>query len=693
MSWNVIPMPGVRADSLGGYLSALGVLCAVTHHTEWNIRGSWRYGHFVLQSEAASFNKESLQAWLLSSWQPVKFEKWWGDVQSGSKDDPNAVARARAQEPDDRVDELDMVMVQSRRRVFNDLLGTGGNVGKRNLPKVWKECRSLCKNTNADAWLDQTLFGNDSVELPELKSAGTWFVSSNKTFNSGQDWYREGRLSPWSFLLAMEGVRLLRGGVHRRHGARITGKAVFPFMCRPAAPPTNGQIAHGKSEFWAPLWNKLATLVEVEELFRGGLAEVGGRPASAPHEFAVAALGAGVDSGIVAFAPFELRQTTSAQVFEAIPRDQIRIERSEGVRRCADLILPLIRSGWLDRLPREPRDAKQRGRFVGLRGPVEAGIVRVSERPNDEEAWRVLLLLLAHTQQKIDRNRTLREQCIPLPQLPEQWFDMAWPDAPVELQIARAIASINQRPSASLEAESDSGSPIITNMFGVEAAGPRAYKFPAARPARAVWHYARPLQSLISVLQRRLIDADELAAAPLHAAAPCCSELVARFLYSPPDIDDELLVRWIPALSLLSWKRRLSGDGSKEWSPHPLYSLIRPILDPDDIEIDRRPLFPLDHHDARRPHTASARKLVNLILQGDIDQAVQLARRRYLAAGWRTFDPPAGELWIDRERLAAALLIPMNTQSLSRRLREDWILSSKSKYGKEDHAYSRPYER
>ncbi len=277
MTWNIVLLPGIRVDSLGGYLSALGMLRAAMQNNDWNdVRGFWRNRHFALQSQATSFDDGSLRCWILKNWQPARFEKWWSDDQEASKKDCNAVARARAREPDERVDELDMVMVQSRHRVFNDLLGTGGNIGKRNLTKVWKECCARRNNSNAGAWLDQTLLGNDSVELPELKSAGTWFVSSNKTFNSGQDWYREGRLSPWSFLLAMEGVRLLQGGVHRRYGTRIVGKAVFPFTCRPAAPPTDGQIAHGKSEFWAPVWSKPATLVEVEELFHIGLAEVGG---------------------------------------------------------------------------------------------------------------------------------------------------------------------------------------------------------------------------------------------------------------------------------------------------------------------------------------------------------------------------------------------------------------------------------
>lgn len=676
MTWNVVELRGIRVESLGGYLSALGVLMAANGNRDWaDLRGWWRGGHFVLQSTSGTFSEKGLSDWIRSSWQPRPFQNWWRDVQKASKANVNAIARARSQVPDDRVSELDVLMVQSRNRVFNDVFGTGGNVGKRDLPKVWAYCRKLCDKKDAKDWLDHTLFGTEGVELPELKGAGTWFVGSNKTFNSGQDWYREGRLSPWSFLLALEGARLLRGGVHRRHGTRIPGKAVFPFMCRPAEPPTDGLIAHGKSEFWAPLWGKPATLIEIEELLRSGLAEVGGRPASAPHEFAVAALGAGVDAGIDTFVPFELRQTTSAQVFEAIPRAPIRVERKERIYRTSELLLPLIRSGWLDRLPREPSDPKQRGRFTGLKGPVEASILRVSEQPDDEQAWRSLLLLLARTQERIDRNKNLRKQCVPLPRLPRQWFDAAWPQAPSELRVARAIASIGCLGTPAGQ-PGDTGWPIVTNVFGVEPCGGRSFAFPAARPTRAVWHNAGPLRALIGLLHRRLTDADEMAPAPLHAAEPCDLSAVASFLSGPNEFDDELLARWIPPLSLLSWRPRDSGDTAANGAPSPLYTLMRPVLDPAQITIDGRALFPLDVRDPRKPHAASARKLVNLLLQGDTDQAIEFARRRYLAAGWRTFEPPAGELWLDPDRLAASLLIPTCARRLSERLRADWILST-----------------
>ena len=114
----------------------------------------------------------------------------------------------------------------------------------------------------------------------------------------------------------------------------------------------------------------------------------------------VAALAAGVDAGVTEFARYELRQTTSSNVFEAIPRDHIKAKletggaAQNGNRAIASkLLLALIESGWLDRLPYEPRDSKQKGKFIGLRGPIEAAIVQIGERPDDATRWQARMAL------------------------------------------------------------------------------------------------------------------------------------------------------------------------------------------------------------------------------------------------------------------------------------------------------------
>ena len=80
---------------------------------------------------------------------------------------------------------------------------------------------------------------------------------------------------------------------------------------------------------------------------------------------------------------------------------------------------------WLNRLPFEPRDQKQKGKFRGLRGPIEQAIVRIGENVEDAERWRQLLLLLGDTQARIDKNKSWREKFPALPLLSPEWFERA----------------------------------------------------------------------------------------------------------------------------------------------------------------------------------------------------------------------------------------------------------------------------
>jgi len=668
---NTIALDGIRPDSLGGFLAGLGILKALQQEkSDLTFRGAWRGGRFVVAA-TDEFTKDQLVDFIIQEWRSTPFERWWKDVQKASKQDRLAVPRARATEPDDRVEQLDAIMVQSTRRDFNDLFLQGGKVGQRDLAKVWSKSKNLTKKSGADQWLRHTLFGTGDVKLEKLVGGGTWFVFSNKTFNSGQSWYREGQLSPWSFLLAMEGALLLRGAVHRRLGTTSKGKAVFPFLLRPVEPQNDGQVAHGKAEFWAPLWQKFASLDEIEWMLRQGRVEIGGRPATAPHEFAVAALDAAVDEGVSTFARFELCQTTSAQVYEALPREQLHVASGfNASQEHSRLLLPLIKSGWIHRLPSELKRADQKGRFIGLRGPVEAAMIHVAEDPADPERWRSLLLLLGLTQQRIDRNKTLRERCSPLPLLHHSWFDRAWPQPSTELRIARAIASIGcMSPDARL----------LMNVFGVRANG-RQLWFPKSRTPHAVWHDGRPLDVMLAVLRRRLTDAGEMAQVPLNGVCSCPLADIAAFLDRADTVDDDLIATWITSLSLIDWKYAKptvqSAESGSSSLLHPLYTLFRPLCDSNGLVIDNRPLFSFDDRDSRKPHTAAVRALVSLLLQGSVDAAVDLARRRYLAAGWRVFDPPVMEMSVDVERLTAALLIPAAPKELALRFVDQWVIRS-----------------
>jgi CRISPR-associated protein Csx17 len=493
-----------------------------------------------------------------------------------------------------------------------------------------------------ESWLGAALAGADDVELPRVSSAGTWFVFANKSFNTGQKWSREGQLSPWSYLLAVEGAFLLVGDVNRRLGAKARPYAVFPFVCDPAQPTTAGEVGMLRGEFWAPLWDNPATLAEVRRLLRRGLARVGGRSAHAPAEFAVAALGAGTDAGVAEFARFELRHTTTTDYCrEAIPREHVTVGREPAAGRLLTEIV-----NWVGALRRH--DDNRERQFRGLCGPVEASVIRVSEavgRPEEPERWRQLLLELARQQTRIDRNKTFRESLPPLPRLGTGWFDRAWPEGsfPDEIAVARSVASVG----------AGTPLPVIVNVFGVEIEARKTPVFaPGERPARVVWDDGQPLRVFGQILRRRLIDAERDQRLPVGGTQPAPLDVVNRLLVGELDLD--LIASWVPALSLIDWtvvRLGSSSGGVRFAGDLLLWGLFRPIFHENPNRLaewlpqETRPAF--------------ARRILNLILAGNIDEAVRTANSYYRASGRKVVDVPVafpgGDL---PTRLAAALLIP-----------------------------------
>jgi CRISPR-associated protein Csx17 len=592
-----------------------------------------------------------VERFLLDEWKPSPYENWWSKAQktdTKAKSD-RGIQVIRASEPDlGRVRLLDSHLVGSGRNQFNTVFGTGGNIGKRNLAKVYDDALGLLRGKNRQAignWLRTALFAEASGTLPDLGSAGTWFVYANKTFNSGQDWYREGRISPWAFLMALEGARLLRGGAGRRLGSRARPYSVFPFLCDAPSPVTEGDIKLTRAEFWAPVWEQPANCAELEALLERGQARLGNRAAKAPHEFAVAARGAGVDSGVGTFVRFSLRQTTSSQVFEAIPGESVRIGDKE--RTESDLLWPLIE--WMKFLP-EPTSSTKRATFRGMRGPIERDLIRLAEQPEEPERWQSLLLLLAAVQDRLDRNRGFRERSRPVPRLDPKWFDAAWPSAPPEIVIARAVASVGARTMA----------PLYVNVVGAVEDKRGNRTFPATRPNRAVYHAGDSARVLASILERRLADADPLRLLPLGGAAPCMPAMIDAVLTGSIDLD--LVVRWLPAMALLDWREFQCSSERLEVvsSAYCLHALFRPLFHPGRLLPHGQPLFSEDQQRGAPPakKAATARKILYFIRSGDWSQAVDAARNRYLAEGIRTITPPA-EIEADGERMAAALLIPM----------------------------------
>ncbi len=666
-AFNAFRLTGINTDSLGNYLVSLGLLSAVSKR--WpSIRGCWRGETFVLLSDEIE-SIDELYEYLLNQWQPTDYQRWWVDSQKADTKAKSSklIRTERNNQPASEIAVLDAHIISTDRNIFNPVLGKGGSIGQRNYANAFAGAisalgkKALKESTRYD-WLSATLNGEAKSPLPKLSGGGSWFVYANKTFNSGRDWSQEGRISPWSFIFATEGAIRLSGGVNRRLSSRGRPYAVFPFITEPAAPSVSGDAGLSDGEFWAPLWEFPATLIEVRSILRRGYARIGNRSANAPHSFAVAVLSAGVDIGVRSFARFEMRTTTAGDYKEAIPKPTIVVRDRN--KFSSWLLSELIDSRWVERLPADHRQ------FVGLRGPVEAAIVRIAESPEDPGLWQALLLRMSDAQTRIDRNQKYRQQCLAVPPLSSQWFRKAWGDTfPSEIEVARAIASVG----------TVTGRVVQQNVFGVEIGESLSNTwFPKVRPSQAVWNTGDPLQNLLSIIHRRLLprrttkdDAEETT--PFAGTFPCSASTTGEFIRD--ELDLEMVVRWIPPLSLIHWagsdgQNTFPSEGSNLTGDEILHGLLRPLFHsvPIGALLKRSDI---SDNDRQFPKSALLRKLFHLLRFQQIDEAVALARSFYLSHRLSIVAPPSME--VDSDRIAAALLIPMRTSDVANGLKR-WLI-------------------
>lgn len=668
-SLKIHAFPGINTDCLGHYLMSLGLLKAAA--ARWaSTRGFWKEGTFYL---AGDFTGAELRNYLLCEWQPQPYEKWWAEAQKvGTKAKSSAsLHRERAIRSIAEIRVADSTIIPTGRNQFSPLFGTGGNVGKRDFAKAWREANDLRAETDSPAWLEAALTGNTLTSVPPFTIGGTWFVYNNKAFNSGLDWSRDGSLSPWSYLLAMEGALLVRGGSGRRLGAHARPYAVFPFISQPLQPAADIEVGQKTpGEFWAPLWSQAATLAEVRALFQRGLARLGGRVATAPHEFALAAMAAQTDAGLSDFLRFELRQTTSSQVYEAIPRGDFQIaaeSTQDRPRHNSVAIMQILGPRWFDRLPYEPTSKRSKKKFTGLRGPIERLLLCIAQTPKDPEAWQALLLRLAESQSGIDRNLNLRKACRAVPRLGIDWFRNAFPDTgSTEMRIAAALASLG----------AGSDYTAACNIYGIEIRGKVLDFARPGRPQRAVWHNGDPVSSFLEVIERRLTDSDKGKLPALYSPLRLTASEIDFFL-SGETCDLAEVQKWVPPLALIGWsdKDRWQNDPSRFESLDPailLWAFFKPFFHPSKLEIGTRPFFIGEGG----PKPAFARQLFALLRSGAVSEAIAFAQAGWRAQGHAAIVPRVPGV-LDAPRLAAALALPISPPRLAR-LAGRWLKPSKT---------------
>lgn len=635
-----IPFPGLAPETLGNYLASLGLM-RVTARKWPNVRGAWNGSLFHLINGPATLDDLLDHLCIVAtqkSWTPYTHD--WADAQKKSTKLKSgatlALWLARAEESE--IEMFAAHAVPTRKVNLNPLLGTGGNSGKRNFSDGWVraiEALAKAKKGAPDKRLElKALLAGETVTwLIEKLNAASWFSDANKIYNSGQAPYREGALSPWSMVLACEGLPFFAGAASRRLGAQARAAGAFPFVTYAAAAESAGEAGRDVGEVWAPLWNRPMTVREVATLFSRGRAEVRGRGVLTPCAFAVAALRRGVDAGITEFRRFALGRTTSANTFESrfegeisVTQDLQEIASTTPISTALDRVLALV-----EQLPKDQKKG-DRWRFLGLRGPVERALVRSAAEPLDSAAACALLDAVVSSLDRVDRVRAYRDRRISWEPLPLTWLPFLFSGAlAAEPRLALACAS-------SFPAEQ----PLATYRFGVERKG-RSFVHVETPPARWVWRAGPFTPVLCDVLGRRILDWEKVLHEGGHSdervrpRAPAGGAHVDRWIGAA--VDEDLLARWISRLALFDWRFVPREVRSLAPSAHVagatgnllLFGLIQPLFDLRPVRLRTDDDLLPEQSGARTP--GAARELFNLLRTGRVDAAVRIAASRYSMAG------------------------------------------------------------
>lgn len=712
-----VAVPGLCPDSLGNYLASLGLLRLLAR--TWRIvRIAW-HDH-VLHVVGGPSNLDELldELGLVAegkAWTP--YDRGWADDQKKSTKAKSGAPLAlwQAASEEQNLELFAAHLVPHARVYFNPLLGSGGNAGKRAFADGWQQAvdalappqpkktpkndtdakkapRQHADNNKTDAEgtrkrveLERFLRGEPLTWMLEKLNAASWFSDANKLYNSGQQPYREGLVSPWAMVLACEGLPFWAGGASRRLGARARAQGAFPFVSRAAAPGVAGEAGRDLAEVWAPLWDRPMALPEVRTLFLRGRAEVGGRGVLTPSAFATAIVRRGVDAGITEFLRFTLGRTTSANTFE--PRLEGRFPVQTPARTPPFLAaVPAVLErvlGLVDSLPAD-RKVGKRWRFVGLRGPVEAAVLHLAATPGDPERACGLLDAIVTALDKVDRNRSFREQRVSWELLPIEYLPSLFRgDTPGE-EARLAMALVSAFPASR---------PFAVYRFGVEAKFGH-FEHPKRPPARWVWGPGALPRVLSGVLLRRTVDWESARkdGEPVRSLMPAAAADIERWLDG--SVDDALLACWVARLALFDWRsmpsevRRLAPPGSEPTEASAslcLLSLFQPLFDLRPVRTRGRPMT----HDllasdsgARAP--GAARALANLIGRGQLDAALRLAASRYAMAGTALARTKVPWETADSDRLLASVLFPISDHERAT-LIERW-LRPRRQQGDQTHA-------
>lgn len=517
------------------------------------------------------------------------------------------------------------------------------------------------------------------------KGKGTpFFPDAIKAYNIGSGWVTENYpFNALDYVLAVEGGFAMRGSVGRTLAANSRRFAAFPFVFDAGEDLVDdaNEVKGTSSALWFPLWDRPVTFAELSSFITDAQARLPGKEARFSAEFMRALHSQGVDAGFTGWQEFRFKMkvsrvpwiTTGAYVEAAFREDATRLNRA---------LHPLDEAGFVEQFAWDPLRRSSRSPHR-VAQELNAAMETASRETTPHHCLDLLgAVFCACRQMAISKSfpKTLPDKRArffqPLPM--EHWNHLLREMDQPEFRIARAVASMRGRMK-----QTDGTLSEVLPMLGsllplkLERWGWHLPVPPKEKPSKqAVWTGTDVCHDLAAVLGRRYMHSltDERPALVSSFGAPL--EDVLAFLRR--ELDDQLIARWIEALSLIGWKlvevENEPADG--DWEPPaipPEYAALRTLI---ELECDhwkegdtkkrrsQQPVSLLCQRSASTLPLAVMEALRWIAIWGfDNPYGKKAAAEKARLAGRDIISlPPTAKLSFttDAARLAAAVCIPLH---------------------------------
>lgn len=631
MDVNEHDLNGCRTTPVSNYLKSLG-LVRILSRKEPTITAFWKNDHLVIQSH---MTKDEMYQYLLrdyapspiiSPWSYNKYQKTRDALEHMLKSDENRyqmykdtktklecvafeefkkntglnkISKDSIDEhklllfklcrntlPDEYVLWLDVVSVldDAEKPHFASLMGTGANDGNFDMAENFVKCLQLVLPPRADSersegWLKASLLG-DVVGLSPITTVGHNPDGSGGP-NSGQGFEGRSMSNPWDYVLLIEGTMLFAGGVSKRL-SNISGKAMFPFAVEASNvgyatasidDTGEGQEPSSKGEMWLPVWGRPATYAEVEQVFKEGRMQVGGRSATTGTEAARSVITMGVERGIDKFERFGILRRKGRQ-YLFVHSGTLRVADEPAASLLDDL------DGWYFSAIKSKSKSRSNSLEQLIRN-YDSSVIRFCTTRKRHDMLEILA-----SAGKIDAHLAMiSPDSVLLQRLSDAWLHECYDDS-AEFRLAASIASI--QPSHKV------GS-IRMNLEKAEQDGYGVWR-PAKNSISCVWkNDDNIVRNMSRVLQRRGVEGQiqSLKTIPIEGAIPAQISDIAQFLDG--NLDFKKIGSLVLTLSCISmrrgmdypWKRiRISKDVDTVPEAYAVMKLVCPSSEKDGIRYD-----------------------------------------------------------------------------------------------------------